>query len=446
MLDELSKIKSPGVDTNFNGFRENDIFAFTSNKYKEVKGIIEEMRNILRELGFKLIVKEVNVDDKEISYKDDDQIAFHKEESSRELDEDLKNNILDVVEKEVGTSDRPIDGPSYILPNGKFLTIWRSKIPVSKYSATGSATHRDVQDFLYSKGLVKDKGIDVDDSELEKLGCIRVNGGFEEYIWLPNTRPNEEQWKSLLIWLDWYFRFHSKLMVGFKSYAPKIYSSKDYTTDEILKKCKEAYGRGYLTEYLDKLDPNDNSNYPVYITDEAYKLKNILIRDNTPYRIYDYGKFYLFQNALSDKTHYDMIDLAWKNDVFGAGTSKKTLMELQESQWIFDDRNYIVFMPKNYKNDGRIKWYTTLGEDEYYDCRVYSFGIIYVRSDEAYRTSNLINALGKPEREIFYDELNENVYITIGDKHYELFLSDLDYELENAIYYTEEKLDELQNS
>ena len=163
-----------------------------------------------------------------------------------------KDDILSVVEKEIGTSDRPIDGPSYILPNGKFLTIWKSKIPVSKYSATGSAIHRDVQDFLYNKGLVKDKGIDVDDPELEKLGCIRVNSGFEEYIWLPNNRPNEIQWNSLLMWLDWYFRFHHKLTVGFKNYAPKTYYDKDYTTDEILKKCKEAYARGYLTEDINK--------------------------------------------------------------------------------------------------------------------------------------------------------------------------------------------------
>ena len=52
------------------------------------------------------------------------------------------------------------------------------------------------------------------------------------------------------MWLDWYFRFHHKLTVGFKHYAPKTYRDDDYTTDEILKKCKEAYGRGYLTEDL----------------------------------------------------------------------------------------------------------------------------------------------------------------------------------------------------
>lgn len=172
------------------------------------------------------------------------------EKSLKESHED----ILSVVEKEIGTSDRPIDGPSYIMPNGKFLTIWKSKIPVSNYSVSGSATHRDVQQYLYNKGLVKDDFWSCEDPDLERLGCIRVNGGFEEYIWLPDNRPNETQWNSLLMWLDWYFRFHSKLMVGYYHYAPKTYYSKDYTTDEILKKCKEAYARGYLTESKQDLE------------------------------------------------------------------------------------------------------------------------------------------------------------------------------------------------
>lgn len=173
-----------------------------------------------------------------------EQVKLINKESLTEEKED----IISFVEKNIGTSDRPIDGPSYIMPDGKFLTIWKSKIPVSKYSASGSATHRDVQQFLYDNGLAKDDFWQVEDPDLEQAGCVRVNGGFEEYIWLPDNRPNETQWQSLLMWLDWYFRFHSKLTVGYYHYAPKTYYAKDYTTDEILKKCKEAYARGYLTE------------------------------------------------------------------------------------------------------------------------------------------------------------------------------------------------------
>ena len=83
----MSKIKSPGVDTNFNGFRETDIFAFTSNKYNEILPIIKEMRQLLKEMGFKLIVTELDIDDVNISYRDDDQIAFSKSNSSKYINE-----------------------------------------------------------------------------------------------------------------------------------------------------------------------------------------------------------------------------------------------------------------------------------------------------------------------------------------------------------------------
>ena len=207
---------------------------------------------------------------------------------SENLKEDLSTNIISFVEKEIGTSDTPVDGPSYILPNGKFLTIWKSKIPVSKYSASGNATHRDVQQFLYDKGLVKEDGW-IDDPDLEKLGCIRVNAGFEEYIWLPDKRPNERQWDSLLVWLDWYFRFHSKITVGYYHYAPKTYWARDYTTDEILKKCKEAYGRGYLTEsikdikqeILDNLDKLNDLYSDYYIED---------LKNKNDFNVYVWGK------------------------------------------------------------------------------------------------------------------------------------------------------------
>ena len=179
----------------------------------------------------------------------------------KKVEEDYasKDDILAFVEKNIGTSDTPIDGPSYILPNGKFLTIWKSAIPVSKYSRSGSATHGDVQNYLKAHKLVKDDFMSVDNFELDELGCIRVNGNMEEYIVLPNIRPNETQWKSLLTWLDWYYGFHNRLAVCYKGHAPRYYHSRDYTTDEILKKCKEAYSRGYLVE-----DKNENGDIIIY--------------------------------------------------------------------------------------------------------------------------------------------------------------------------------------
>ena len=247
------------------------------------------------------------------------------------LDENLasKEEILSFVEKNIGTSDTPIDGPSYILPDGKFLTIWKSKIPVSKYSSSGSATHRDVQQYLYDNGLVKDDFWNCDDPDLERLGCIRVNSGFEEYIWLPDNRPNETQWNSLLTWLDWYFRFHHKLTVGFKHYAPKIYFGEEYTTDEILKKCKEAYGRGYLVE-----DKNENGDIDeglkklgetgILISSSPYEVKEKILHSKKSLKLVGFkvdGKeTWLIGNPYGD-THADMINYA---NEFGYTSDERT--------------------------------------------------------------------------------------------------------------------------
>lgn len=217
-----------------------------------------------------------------------------------------KDEIINFVENKIGTSTSPVDGPSYILPDGKFLTIWKSKIPVSKYSATGSAIHRDVQQYLYDNGLVKEDSW-VDDPELDKLGCIRVNGGFEEYIWLPDDRPNETQWDSLLVWLDWYFRFHHKLTVGYYHYAPKTYFDSDYTTDEILKKCKEAYGRGYLTEEM-----IEGGQFDMFATQSAYEAKQYLLNHkNESWRVFidEQVPLYLIGRPY-ECTHTMMVDLA----------------------------------------------------------------------------------------------------------------------------------------
>lgn len=87
LLNKLSKIKSPGIDAKLQNFKEDDIFAFTSSKYNEILPIIKEMRQLLKEMGFKLIVKELDIDDANISYRDDDQVAFSKSNSSKYINE-----------------------------------------------------------------------------------------------------------------------------------------------------------------------------------------------------------------------------------------------------------------------------------------------------------------------------------------------------------------------
>ena len=98
----------------------------------------------------------------------------------------------------------------------------------------------------------------------------------------------------------------------------------------------------------------------------------------------------------------------------------------------WDNINYMVFIPKNFDTD-RLVYDTSLGEDDYYNCRVYDFGVMFVRDDRAYSNS-LFSALGEPEREIWFREPDRVVEITKGDKYFKFDIEDdLQYDVNKAI-------------
>ena len=198
--------------------------------------------------------------------------------------------------------------------------------------------------------------------------------------------------------------------------------------------CKEAQRHGHfvdgLDEYFDNVEytPDDGysrEEFPVYATDEAYRIKNMLQKGDKAYRIYydeSVGRFYM-QDAFGNKTHYDMLELANAN---GWIDEKSSLYDYLDT----DLDGYMVFMPFNY--DKQLKWHTSLGEDEYYDCRVYPFGVMFVRDSRAYGNP-LFKALGKPEREIHLDEDDGAITLNKDNATYDIDLYSLDYEPNNAI-------------
>ena len=168
-----------------------------------------------------------------------------------------------------------------------------------------------------------------------------------------------------------------------------------------------------LNEFYDKIDDQGDSyngyavmnDCPIYMTDEAYKVKAMLERGDTPYRILylESENCYLIQNAFGNKTHWDMARVACNKGYF-------TYLD-------YNDDAYMVFIPKGFQ--GKLRWHTRLGEDSYYNCRVYDFGVIFVRDPDAYNNS-LFQALGEPERELYYDEDSEIVYCNKDDKTFKL--------------------------
>lgn len=189
-----------------------------------------------------------------------------------------------------------------------------------------------------------------------------------------------------------------------------------------------------LTEYLDEIkDSNENTiyhDYPVYVTDEVYRLKSMLQRADKPYRIYNLDETYYFQDATGNMTHGEMLQYA-KDKGYIAGDTR---ISSEDSDYVFpedEDIGYIVFIPKNFS--GNIRYHTRLGDDGYHACKVYSFGNVYVRDSEEF-DDDLFKALGESERTIWYDELEGKVSITDKNNYTREFdiLDDLEGNVDNA--------------
>ena len=189
------------------------------------------------------------------------------------------------------------------------------------------------------------------------------------------------------------------------------------------------FGTKSINEYFDEVEDTGEEhrgyetlgNAPIFVTDEVYRIKNMIENDNTPYRILRMheSNSYLIQNALGNKTHYDM---AMKAEEEG-------YISLEDDY--FDDEDYMVFIPTDFS--GKLRWHTSLGSDNYDACRVYSFGVMFVRDSYAF-DNNLFRALGEPEKELYYDSLSGKVTIVKGNTEKVVDVSDdLDGEPNNAI-------------
>ena len=167
-----------------------------------------------------------------------------------------------------------------------------------------------------------------------------------------------------------------------------------------------------LKEFLDLVDITDTSDKPVYATDSPYSLKNLLMKGDKAYRIYEDDGTYYFQDASGNKTHFDMLWTALHNGWLANSKLRQ--------DWDDDDltsgsiypedypEGYMVFIPFEFST--KLRYHTKLGEDDYWDCRVYPFGVMFVRTPEAYDNS-LFSALGEPEREIHVDDYENKVTV-----------------------------------
>lgn len=335
------------------------------------------------------------------------------------IKEDVNQDISN-VSNAFGTTKEPFLGPSYILPNGKFLKIRNADINISNNGSgdRGLIIHLDVQKWINKQQGKEEKY--VDDIGLEEK-CIRVNTDqLEHYIVLPKERPNDKQLKSLRDWIDFFYAKTSSDLVLVSYYGPTTTYFKGAVAEDIIEDIKNYYARGMffenLKEYMDEVTIEKNGeDFPVFATDETYRLKNLLVKGDKAYRIYNDDETYYFQDAAGNKTHYEMLRLALRNGWLANSKLRDGDEDDLTSGTISPeayDEGYMVFIPFNYNK--KLRYHTSLGEDGYYDCRVYPFGVMFVRSSDAYE-NGLFFALGEPDKEIYYDEQYETAIVKSGN-------------------------------
>lgn len=160
------------------------------------------VKNFCEENDIEIIGVEEKVyhEEDETSYSDD-YMALHAWELfiKSDLEEDLLDNeknvdIIKAVEEHFGTTGEPYNGPTYIMPDGKFLDL-------RNYS-----NHSDVEKWLIEQGLSNNLYEKTAGSRtLYELNCIRCNTE-KYYIQLPTNVVSTQQKQSLLMWLEFLAR------------------------------------------------------------------------------------------------------------------------------------------------------------------------------------------------------------------------------------------------
>lgn len=388
------------------------------NSLRQLMGF-DDMYSFLEALADTLIyeVKEGKLELDKLSGSISKEYIDNLEESF--IKEDVNQDISN-VSNAFGTTKEPFLGPSYILPNGKFLKIRNADINISNNGSgdRGLIIHLDVQKWINKQQGKEEKY--VDDIGLEEK-CIRVNTDqLEHYIVLPKERPNDKQLKSLRDWIDFFYAKTSSDLVLVSYYGPTTTYFKGAVSEDIIEDIKNYYARGMffenLKEYMDEVTIEKNGeDFPVFATDETYRLKNLLVKGDKAYRIYNDDETYYFQDAEGNKTHYEMLRLALRNGWLANSKLRDGNDDDLTSGTISPesyDEGYMVFIPFNYNK--KLRYHTRLGDDGYYDCRVYPFGVMFVRSSDAYE-NGLFSSLGEPDKEIYYDEQYETTIVKSGN-------------------------------
>lgn len=189
--------------------------------------------------------------------------------------EDIK--VLQFVYDNFDITDVPPYGPSYILPDGKFVDIYGTTINDKRLD-----THYDVETVLNDSGLSSGEFDSLSlNYTIQECGAIRCNTRtHEHYILLNEERPTINQFDSilkLLILMSDDLGYPSVQIIADKD-TYKIYNFTDYAPEDIVGKIKRYYSSGNLYEAVERTVRNALNAYENYKSkygnDALFELKH----------------------------------------------------------------------------------------------------------------------------------------------------------------------------
>ena len=189
--------------------------------------------------------------------------------------EDIK--VLQFVYDNFDITDVPPYGPSYILPDGKFVDIYGTTINDKSLD-----THYDVETVLNDSGLSSGEFDSLSlNYTIQECGAIRCSTiTHEHYILLNEERPTTNQYDSilkLLILMSDDLGYPSVQIIADKD-TYKIYNFTDYEPEDIVGKIKKYYSSGNLYEAVERTVRNALNAYENYKSkygnDALFELKH----------------------------------------------------------------------------------------------------------------------------------------------------------------------------
>ena len=219
--------------------------------------------------------------------------------------EDIK--VLQFVYDNFDITDVPPYGPSYILPDGKFVDIYGTTINNKRLN-----THYDVEIVLNGSGLSSGKFDSISlNYTLQECGAIRCSTRtYEHYILLNEERPTTNQYDSilkLLILMSDDLGYPSVQIIANKD-KYKIYNFTDYEPEDIVGKIKRYYSSGNLYEAVDRTVRNALNAYENYR--RKYGTGDALFNLKYNFHLTDEELVWIL-NKLIEKNLIDEADVKW---------------------------------------------------------------------------------------------------------------------------------------